>query len=192
MASLLIKKYPNRRLYDTSDSQYITLEQLEERIQAGADVRVVDAQTSDDLTQVTLLQIIEKNGASRLLPVPLLLQLVRMRNDDALAEFLGRFLSVALEVYHQSRQGVRALSPLNPLAALPFQATSALARLLLHPPWHVDAYPAPASPPPAPPPPADPAASTSSEIADLRRQIEDLRRDLAAPQPRRPPRRRRP
>jgi polyhydroxyalkanoate synthesis repressor PhaR len=189
MASLLVKKYPNRRLYDTSDSQYITLEQLEERILTGADVRVVDAQSSEDLTQVTLLQIIEKNGASRLLPVPLLLQLVRMRNDEALAEFLGRFLAVALEVYHQSRKGAQAISPLAPLAALPFQATSALARLFLHPPWHADAYPAPAAPPPAaPPPPADPAASTSAELAELRRQIAELRSNLEAP---RPPRRRR-
>jgi polyhydroxyalkanoate synthesis repressor PhaR len=189
MTSLLIKKYPNRRLYDTSDSQYITLEQLEERILAGADVRVVDAQSSEDLTQVTLLQIIEKNGASRLLPVPLLLQLVRMHNDEALAEFLGRFLAVALEVYHQSRKGAQAISPLAPLAALPFQATSALARLLLHPPWHVDAYPAPAATPPAPPPaPVDPATSTSAELAELRRQIAELRRNLEAP---RPPRRRR-
>lgn len=196
MASLLIKKYPNRRLYDTSDSQYITLEQLEERIQAGADVRVVDAQTSEDLTQVTLLQIIEKNGTSRLLPVSLLLQLVRMRNDEALAEFLGRFLAVALEAYQHTRQGARHLSPLNPFAALPFQATSALARLLMHPPWSGDSYPAPAYPPssyPAPPPPAGPptaAPSPSEELADLRRQIADLRRELEDPRGQRTKRKR--
>ncbi|MCS6899240.1 MAG: polyhydroxyalkanoate synthesis regulator DNA-binding domain-containing protein [Myxococcales bacterium] len=179
MASLLIKKYPNRRLYDTSESQYITLEQLEERILAGADVQVVDAQTSEDLTQITLLQIIEKNGASQLLPVPLLLQLIRMRNDEALAEFLGRFLAIALEVYYHSRKGAQVISP---LATLPFHATSALARLLLHPPWHVDPYPTPAAPPPTPPPPPpDPTASTSAELAELRRQIAELRSTLKTP-----------
>ncbi|MCU0654301.1 MAG: hypothetical protein MUF64_03115 [Polyangiaceae bacterium] len=187
MASLLVKKYSNRRLYDTSESQYITLEQLEERILGGAEVRVVDAQTNDDLTQVTLLQIIEKNGASRLLPVSLLQQIIRMRNDDALAEFLARALGLALEAYQQTRRGAQTLSPLNPFAALPFQATSALARLLLHPPW----TPAPAFPgPPVPPPPE--AGDTSAELAELRRQIAELRSELEEPRHQRPPRRKRP
>lgn len=186
MASLLIKKYPNRRLYDTFDSQYITLEQLEARIQAGADVRVVDAQTSEDLTQITLLQIIEKSSASKLLPIPLLLQLIRMRKDEALAEFLGRFFAVALDAYQSTRQSVRHLSPLNPLAELPFQATSALARLLMSPSWG-GSYPAPAFHPstyPAPPSPPDSTPPThEEEIADLRRQIAELRQEFEAPHP---------
>jgi polyhydroxyalkanoate synthesis repressor PhaR len=176
MAPLLIKKYSNRRLYDTSDSQYITLDQLEQRIHAGAEVRVTDAQTGEDLTQVTLLQIIEKNGSSRLLPTALLTQLIRMRDDEALAEFLGRYMATALDVYQQSRQGAQALTAINPFATLPFQATSALARLLMRGPW-ADPYP---TPPPYPAPPALPDES-SAELADLRRQIADLRRDLTEP-----------
>ncbi|TMA14751.1 MAG: polyhydroxyalkanoate synthesis repressor PhaR, partial [Deltaproteobacteria bacterium] len=86
----LIKKYGNRRLYDTGHSRYITLEELADIIRGGEDVRVVDAKSGEDLTTGTLAQIIiEGRGAARLLPVPLLVQLIRM-GDDALAEFLGQ------------------------------------------------------------------------------------------------------
>jgi polyhydroxyalkanoate synthesis repressor PhaR len=128
---LVVKKYPNRRLYDTAQSRYITLEDLADRIKAGADVLVQDVQSGADLTQATLTQIIlESRGGARLLPVPLLVRLIRL-GDEALAEFLGRYVSWALELYVQARQGARAMMPLNPLATAPFAATDALARLVL-------------------------------------------------------------
>lgn len=128
---LVIKKYPNRRLYDTAESRYITLENLAEQIKAGSDVLVQDATTGADLTQATLTQIVlESRNGARLLPVPLLLRLIRL-GDEALAEFLGRYVSWALEMYVQARHGARALMPLNPLANAPFAATDALARLVL-------------------------------------------------------------
>ncbi|APR79986.1 Hypothetical protein A7982_05333 [Minicystis rosea] len=179
---MIIKKYSNRRLYDTEASQYITLEELADRIRAGADVRVVDAKTNDDLTQATLAQIIlESRGAARLLPVPLLTQLIRM-GDDALAEFFGRYLSTALELYFQAKQGAQAMAPYNPLASVPFAATNALARLLLgaaslgglvgeQPP---SPPPAPAPPPPSPPPPA----AQASDVEALRKELDALKRSL--------------
>ncbi len=128
---LVVKKYPNRRLYDTAESKYITLEDLAARIKGGADVLVQDATNGADLTQVTLTQIIlESRGGARLLPVPLLLRLIRL-GDEALAEFMGRYISWALEMYLQAQQGARALMPLNPLVNAPFAATNALARLVL-------------------------------------------------------------
>jgi polyhydroxyalkanoate synthesis repressor PhaR len=128
---LVVKKYPNRRLYDTVESKYITLEDLAARIKAGSDVLVQDATSGADLTQATLTQIIlESRGGARLLPVPLLLRLIRL-GDEALAEFLGRYVSWALEMYLQAQHGARALMPLNPLANAPFAATNALARLVL-------------------------------------------------------------
>lgn len=126
----LIKKYPNRRLYDTTDSAYITLDELVSRVKGGADVRIVDASTNEDLTQQTLAQMLfDGRGAARFLSVPLLTQLVRL-GDDALADFLGRYLSTALDLYVQSRRGAQALAPFNPFATLPFAATESLARLL--------------------------------------------------------------
>lgn len=132
MASLVVvKKYPNRRLYDTSESRYITLEDLTARIRKGKNVQVLDAQTGADLTQATLTQIIlESRGGARLLPVPLLVRLIRL-DDEALAEFMGRYVSWALEMYLQAKRRARAFLPLNPLATAPFAATDALARLVL-------------------------------------------------------------
>lgn len=165
---MLVKKYSNRRLYDTEKSAYITLEELADRIRKGAEARVVDAKTGDDLTQQTLAQIIlESRGAAKLLPIPLLLQLIRM-GDDALAEFMGKFLSTALELYLSAKQGAQTLAPINPFATLPFSATSALARLLSGGGLFEQAAP------PAPPP-AAPTPSQSSEISTLRRELDELK-----------------
>lgn len=127
---LIIKKYSNRRLYDTSESRYITLEELASKIRGGQDIQVVDAKSGADLTQATLVQIImESRGASRLLPAPLLTQMIRM-GDDSLAEFLGQFMSMALQLYLQSRQRARNVSPYYPFASVPFAAADALARMM--------------------------------------------------------------
>jgi len=101
---ITIKKYSNRRLYDTDQSRYITLEELAERIRTGSDVRVIDASTNRDLTQATLVQIVlESRGAARLLPPSLLVAMIRM-GDDALADFLGRWMDWALQMYGAARQ----------------------------------------------------------------------------------------
>jgi polyhydroxyalkanoate synthesis repressor PhaR len=127
---LLVKKYPNRRLYDTRNSRYITLDDLEKMVRGGEDVAVQDAQDGRDLTQETLTQIILDRGGGRILPAALLLRLIRL-DDAALGEFLTRYVSWALEIYLQARGRAQALLPLNPLATAPFAATDALARLVL-------------------------------------------------------------
>jgi polyhydroxyalkanoate synthesis repressor PhaR len=185
--SVIVKKYSNRRLYDTEGSSYITLEELAEKIRAGADVKVLDAKTNDDLTQVTLTQIIlESRGAARLLPVPLLLQLIRM-GDDALAEFFGRFLSTSLELYFQARQGAQAITPYNPFANVPFAATNALARLLMNGASSLGGWGegSTAAHQPPPPPPAAPQqgapAAGGFDIASLKRELDELKRSLKRP-----------
>lgn len=172
---LVVKKYSNRRLYDTETSGYITLEELADKIRRGADVQVLDAKSGDDLTQGTLAQIIlDSRRAARLLPVELLTQLIRM-GDESLAEFLGKYMSWALEMYLAARRGAQAVSPYFPLATLPFSATNALARMLGGElPW--------ASPPPAvtrsQPSPPEPDRERD-DIASLRREIEDLKRAVS-------------
>ena len=110
---IIIKKYSNRRLYDTDQSTYITLDELAERIRQGADVRVLDASSGRDLTQATLVQIVlESRGAARLLPPPLLVAMIRM-GDDALADFLGRWMDWALQMYGAARQQAQQMS--NPM-----------------------------------------------------------------------------
>lgn len=162
---MLVKKYGNRRLYDTESSRYITLEDLTQAIRKGADVRVIDAKSGADLTQVTLTQIIiEGRGADRILPAPLLHQLIRL-GDDVLADFLGRYVQAALELYLQAKKTSRSLMPFNPLVALTqFAQGNAFGG------WN--APPAePLSPMPTPPPP--PAAP--SDVEQLRKELEELK-----------------
>src|SRR5262245_25040700 len=127
---ILVKKYPNRRLYDTRNSRYITLDDLEKTIRSGEDVAVQDANDGRDLTQETLTQIILERGGGRILPAALLLRLIRL-DDAALGEFLTRYVSWALDMYLTAKDRARALLPLNPLATAPFAATDALARMVL-------------------------------------------------------------
>ena len=92
MAPTIVKKYGNRRLYDTGDSRYVTLDELATKVRSGVDVKVIDAQTGEELTQATLAQIILEGGQAKLLPVPLLTQLVRMLGDEAARAEVGRDL----------------------------------------------------------------------------------------------------
>lgn len=178
---MLIKKYSNRRLYDTEESRYVTMEELADKIRRGGEPKIVDAKTDEDLTQVTLTQIIiEGRGASKLLPVPLLVQLIRM-GDDALAEFFGRYVGAALDLYLQAKQGAQALAPINPLVNVPFAATSALARLLLGAGGGGGMFgwgaPEPAPRPTPPPPPVAPQQERE-DVSDLRRELEALKKSL--------------
>ena len=144
---MVVKKYGNRRLYDTDESRYITLDELAARIRGGRRVQVVDAKSNADLTQQTLAHIIlESRGASKLLPVPLLEQLIRM-GDGALAEFFGMYISTALEMYIHAKTNAQAMLPYggNPFMSMPMAATSALSRMLN--PWGAPVAPAQPAPP---------------------------------------------
>ena len=176
---MIVKKYSNRRLYDTVDSRYITLDELAHKIKNGTDVTVIDAKTEEDLTASTLTQIIlESRGGARLLPVPFLTQLIRLENE-ALAEFFGRYMSWALEIYMRARTGAQALSPYVPLATVPFSATNALARMMMGGnPWagpQQEPMPPPAQQ--APPPPMA-AVSPNDAVAELRRELEALKKQV--------------
>ncbi len=176
---MVVKKYSNRRLYDTEESRYITLEELTDKIRKGTDVQVVDAKSGEDLTQATLTQVILETSAARLLPVPLLMRLIRMK-DDALAEFFGQYVSGALDLYLQAKQGAQAVAPYFPFATVPFAAGNAFARLLSQ----VSPWGAP-QPQPQPQPRHEPEPEPDSErgerdsdVAELRRELEELKRSL--------------
>lgn len=183
MSVRTIKKYSNRRLYDTDESRYITLEELTDSIRRGTDVRVVDAKTNEDLTQATLVQIVLETNAARFLPVNLLARLIRMQ-DDALGEFFSKYVSVALEMYLTAKQGAQAMSPYVPFSTLPFSAGNALARAINGLGLWGDSgggqgFPPPpyAAPPQAPPPVPSPE---SSDVAALRSELEELKREMRA------------
>jgi polyhydroxyalkanoate synthesis repressor PhaR len=189
VASVLIKKYGNRRLYDTGDSRYITLDELAAKVRGGADVRVVDAQNGEDLTQATLVQVVlEAGSAAKFLPVQLLTQMIRL-SDDSLAEFFSRYVTSALDLYLQAKRGVQTLSAYNPLTQIPMAASDALARMWMGSPFAAAQYggyaPSYVAPPPHPPPvdvepeptpPAPPAPSEhNGDVAAMRRELDELK-----------------
>jgi polyhydroxyalkanoate synthesis repressor PhaR len=93
----IIKRYSNRKLYDTEESRYVTLEEIEEMIRAGKEVSVVDAATGEDLTSVTLTQIILENERNHrgALPAAFLHQLIKY--GTAWQDFVQRSLRSSLE-----------------------------------------------------------------------------------------------
>jgi polyhydroxyalkanoate synthesis repressor PhaR len=106
--TLIVKKYGNRRLYDTERSQYITLDNLAELIKSGRDVKVVDAKTSANLTKMVLLQIItEQEKEKDLLPVSFLKQMIQL-GDTGVRESLQRYLSLSLDTFLNAQHDVEA------------------------------------------------------------------------------------
>lgn len=107
-SAILIKKYGNRRLYDTTSSRYVNLDDLAAHIRAGREVRVVDAKTGQDLTRVLLTQIITEDAKDRPtgLPLELLRQLI-IASDEVRQEFLMWYLKSAFDTYEKVQDAVQ-------------------------------------------------------------------------------------
>lgn len=98
-SELLIKKYGNRRLYDTEASRYITLDDLALIVKGGRDVKVVDAKSGKDLTKGVLLQIItEREEDHDVLPVSFLKKMIQL-SDQTVRDSLHRYLRVSLDAF---------------------------------------------------------------------------------------------
>ena len=82
----VIKRYSNRKLYDTKDSRYVTLLQIAEMVRGGEEVQIIDNNTKEDLTEVTLAQIIyeEQKAHSRNVPLQTLKELIHSRTEKVL------------------------------------------------------------------------------------------------------------
>ncbi|HOT83440.1 MAG TPA: polyhydroxyalkanoate synthesis repressor PhaR, partial [Candidatus Defluviicoccus seviourii] len=107
-ATRIIKKYPNRRLYDTEISSYITIEDVRQLIIDGETFEVRDAKTGEDLTRQVLLQIIaehEQDGQP-MLSTQLLSHLIRFYGDS-LQGFMGNYLERSMQVFLDQQQQFR-------------------------------------------------------------------------------------
>jgi polyhydroxyalkanoate synthesis repressor PhaR len=100
----VIKRYSNRKLYDTQESRYVTLEELEELIRGGKEISVVDVSTGEDLTSVTLAQIILENERTHraALPTAFLHQLIK--HGQAWQEFFQTSLKSSLDAIMTSQR----------------------------------------------------------------------------------------
>jgi polyhydroxyalkanoate synthesis repressor PhaR len=108
-AARIIKKYPNRRLYDTEISSYITLEEVRQLVLSGTPFEVHDAKTGEDLTRAVLLQIIaehEQHGQP-MFSANLLSQIIRFYGDS-MQGFVGGYLENSLQIFLDQQHKFRA------------------------------------------------------------------------------------
>ncbi|MGE4313058.1 MAG: polyhydroxyalkanoate synthesis repressor PhaR [Pseudobdellovibrionaceae bacterium] len=119
----VVKKYANRRLYDTGRSSYVTLEDLYEMIKEGHDFVVLDAKSGDDLTKQVLTQIIveKESKGEQVLPVNFLKQIIGFYGDS-MQPLLPNYLEQSLENFVKNQEALREQITQNLGGIFPFQA----------------------------------------------------------------------
>jgi polyhydroxyalkanoate synthesis repressor PhaR len=177
---VVIKKYANRRLYNTQTSSYVTLDHLAAMVKDGTEFEVQDARTGEDITRSVLTQIIfeEEAKGQSLLPIKFLRQLIRFYGDS-LQTFVPGYLDMSMESFTKNQGAMRdriaqalgggnqmienmtrqnlmlfenAMAMLTPFGAAAGKAESGKTK---------------------------PAASQSDEVADLKEEMEAMRKQLA-------------
>jgi polyhydroxyalkanoate synthesis repressor PhaR len=110
----LVKRYSNRKLYDTTESRYVTLDEIARWIRSGEEVQIVENETGEDLTAVTFAQIIleSERKKSNLLPIRMLRELIQHGENawDELAEAVDRGVEVLRNVPERAAERVQELS----------------------------------------------------------------------------------
>ncbi|PZN96127.1 MAG: polyhydroxyalkanoate synthesis repressor PhaR [Alphaproteobacteria bacterium] len=116
---VVIKKYANRRLYNTETSSYITLEHLATMTREGRDFQVFDARSGDDITRSVLTQIVmeEESTGQTMLPVPFLRQIIAMYGDS-MQSMVPHYLEASMAAFAENQNKFRdaALKPFEQLA----------------------------------------------------------------------------
>jgi len=174
---ITIKKYANRRLYNTGTSSYVTLEDLAAMVKNGEDFIVYDAKTGEDITRSVLAQIIfeqENKEGQSLLPITFLRQLIRFYGDS-MQMLVPRFLEASIESLSKEQGkfreqmaqafGVGAFGPLEDQVRRNmemFEKTFAMFAPFAR----------------GQSKPADKTPDSSSEMNDLKRQLEDMKKRL--------------
>ena len=107
-APISIKKYANRRLYNTATSSYVTLDHLAEMVKEGSEFVVVDAKTGEDITRSVLTQIIveQENKGQNLLPIKFLRQIIGFYGDS-LGGLVPRYLEQSMDTFHDNESHMR-------------------------------------------------------------------------------------
>jgi len=153
---VIIKKYENRRLYDSTNSRYVNLEEVAQMVQEGREVQVLDAATGDDLTRFVLTQIIVEQAKTpgSAFPLDILRQMVAATNRAGQETALN-YAKAMFDLYQNAYRSLP--SPLSPFGFMPAPGAQRPAE-------------AEAAPPPAPAKPAGKA----DESGELKRRVEEL------------------
>jgi polyhydroxyalkanoate synthesis repressor PhaR len=179
---VIIKKYANRRLYNTETSSYITLDHLAAMTREGRDFKVIDAKTEDDITHNVLTQIImeEESRGQTLLPVNFLRQLIALYGDSMQAMVPG-YLEASMDSFRRNQEqfkstieGAFANSPFAEMAKRNLEmfeaATAAFKPGVAGAPVSV----ATPTPPPAPSAGDDELVALRAQLASLQDKVEKL------------------
>jgi len=152
--TVVIKKYGNRRLYDTAGSRYVNLEEIAALVRQGKNVQVVHAKTGRDLTRVVLTQIITEDAKEKPtgLPLELLRQLI-IASDQVRQEFVMWYLKSAFDTYEKVQSAVT--NRLSEVESAILSPVETMKRFL-------------GAPPPSSPPDA------AGELDSLRKRIAEL------------------
>ena len=192
---VIIKKYANRRLYNTGTSTYVTLEDLAEMVRQGEDFTVQDAKTGEDITHPVLTQIIfelENREGQNMLPIPFLRQLISFYGDQmqmVVPSFLEQSMIAFAKEQERFREQMKdamggiGKSPMdmmkmaNPVKALEEQ-TKRNIELFQNAMRMFTPFPAGAQPQAAPETPEAPAADKDDDLKELKEQIAAMQRKL--------------
>jgi len=175
---IIIKKYANRRLYNTDSSSYITLDHLAEMTRQGVDFQVIDAKTGADITHQILTQIImdEEAGGSQMLPVSFLRDLIGMYGNS-MQSMIPHYLEMSMQHFRDNQMKMhKALEEslgTNPLAKLAQQNMAmfkaATEAFMSARPGKVEAEPAE---------PEAPGEKKEEELDLLRKQMLEMQKQL--------------
>ena len=179
---IVIKKYANRRLYNTASSSYVTLEHLSEMVKQNVDFVVYDAKTNEDITRTVLTQIIfeEESQGQSLLPIQFLRQLIGFYGNSMQA-FLPSYLELSLATFTQQQEQLRnqlaAIGQTTGMGAYEDQVRQNLAlfdrAMKMFSPFNFAKGAEPAAPSP---PKAEP--SQDNGMAELRKRMEEMQAQI--------------
>ena len=191
-APVVIKKYANRRLYNTATSAYVTLDHLSQMVKDKVDFVVYDAKTGEDITRPVLTQIIveeESKGGQTLLPIPFLRQLISFYGDS-LQGVVPQYLEMSMTQFARNQEQMRSYMR-NAFDFNPFQQFESMGKqnmamlekaMRMFTPFNAGQNPPPANGSAEPPKPqAAPAAPPEKDdaIDDLKRKLDELQGQLA-------------
>lgn len=184
-AKITIKKYANRRLYNTATSCYVTLDYLANLVKAGADFAVYDARSGDDITRSVLTHIIveEEAKGQSMLPVSFLRNLISFYGDS-LQVVVPRYLEHSMQAFSRNQEQMReymsgAFDGLNPFTSFEEMSKQQLAMferaVKMFSPFYADDAPPEEKDKPSP---AAAASPTEKQIDELRSRLNEMQRQL--------------
>jgi polyhydroxyalkanoate synthesis repressor PhaR len=190
-APVVIKKYANRRLYNTATSAYVTLDHLSQMVKDKTDFVVYDAKTGEDITRSVLTQIIveeESKGGQTLLPIPFLRQLISFYGDS-LQGVVPQYLEMSMTQFARNQEQMRRYMQ-NAFGFNPFQQFESMGKqnmamferaMRMFNPFHAGANNAgtPAGANGQEPAKSETPASNDAAIDELKRKLDELQTQLA-------------